>query len=522
MRANVRQMSWSVALVLALAPACETTGGGGDGGPADVIADTTPTDTTADAGGLDPAWRACQAPSDCAVIEVGCCDHCNGGEVASVNAAYTEQAKAALSPPAGTCPGQCTLLGCAPEVPTCDGGTCGHVPDPAWLAGCEGLGEADCAAAPSCIALTGTPIDTYCAGESAPTFGGCAGNDPPLTCGGALTCGEDPATGTKLVFPSTCLPKGWTACEAVCEEPPSCEGLHAEECAATDGCTPYSGQLIDDPCTPPGIDSPTSFAACGPDPGGCDAVITCGTNPGTGTVMLFPSGCLPPGWEPCDTSGCSSPGCEDLGAEACAADPACMALLGAPYEDVCNDDYSTWMTVFAGCMDQVGCGDAETCARDPETGVQLVFPSTCTPAGWGACDGYPCPVGACAAGTETPIAKMCVRGTPGADGETIAEGAPLQVMVFPKDCWSSSCTTVHEASCAIAGGEPFTVSGGFCLEPTGEGACTPDCSGGGFTTCESEEGLVAGDHAVSLGDLSVTFTVPSVVPFGGICAGSPF
>ena len=53
------------------------------------------------------------------------------------------------------------------------------------------------------------------------------------------------------------------------------------------------------------------------------------------------------------------------------------------------------------------------------------------------------------------------------------------------------------------------------------GGCTPDCSGGGTPVCDSAP-LAAGDYTATLGGLSVAFTVPSTLPFGGACDGDPF
>jgi hypothetical protein len=70
----------------------------------------------------------------------------------------------------------------------------------------------------------------------------------------------------------------------------------------------------------------------------------------------------------------------------------------------------------------------------------------------------------------------------------------------------------------------FAVEGHFCLAGVSGpgGGCTPDCSGGGHADCESATTLTAGQHTVTLGNLSVTVTVPSMLPFGGSCDGSPF
>ena len=82
-------------------------------------------------------WTACQADADCKLVEMGCCDHCNGGWVISVHrdhasaasAAHHEKCAATIEPEgdeygtsiSGT---SCTELGCVSRA-KCDDGTCG-------------------------------------------------------------------------------------------------------------------------------------------------------------------------------------------------------------------------------------------------------------------------------------------------------------------------------------------------------------------------------------------------------------
>jgi hypothetical protein len=40
----------------------------------------------------DDAMFACASAADCVVLEMGCCDHCNGGWLLSVNRMHAEQA----------------------------------------------------------------------------------------------------------------------------------------------------------------------------------------------------------------------------------------------------------------------------------------------------------------------------------------------------------------------------------------------------------------------------------------------
>ncbi|MFZ4579779.1 MAG: hypothetical protein ACOYOB_15420 [Myxococcota bacterium] len=120
--------------------------------------------------------------------------------------------------------------------------------------------------------------------------------------------------------------------------------------------------------------------------------------------------------------------------------------------------------------------------------------------------------------------KLCVRGTVIESGEELKVGDPVQATVYPKGCFSSSCTQAVTAACGItmtAGS--LQVSAEFCLKDTSVpgGGCTADCSGGSFATCNAGV-WTAGTHVVSMGDQQVSVTVPSTLPFGGTCAGSQF
>ena len=125
--------------------------------------------------------------------------------------------------------------------------------------------------------------------------------------------------------------------------------------------------------------------------------------------------------------------------------------------------------------------------------------------------------------SDTPIARLCVRGdqTGGGTGEPLVAGGTVRFQVFPKGCHSSSCTKIVEASCAVQKneGNVITLGGKFCLGSTGGTVCTPDCSGGGFGSC-SAAGVAAGQYTAKLGTLEVAFEVPSTLPSGGACAGT--
>lgn len=81
-------------------------------------------------------WNHCQEDSDCVVVELGCCDHCNGGRVVVSNIEYVENVKEVMGDDCEWYQG-CTLMACAPYVPYCDGGTCYAEQDPDWGADTE-------------------------------------------------------------------------------------------------------------------------------------------------------------------------------------------------------------------------------------------------------------------------------------------------------------------------------------------------------------------------------------------------
>lgn len=213
--------------------------------------------------------------------------------------------------------------------------------------------------------------------------------------------------------------------------------------------------------------------------------------------------------------------CAGLDEAACAATPACRPQLGAPAAEYCIDDLSHWRTVYGGCQRvDIACGEAETCAIRPGDGQRFVFPDTCTPAGWAACEPDACTApAACAVGSLADIGSLCVRGTPAGAMERLEAGR-VTLQVFPAGCFSSSCTRRLDIACRV--GPDLQVSAGFCLaaEPEPE-ACTDDCGGGGSAECFATD-VADGTHTATLGDLSLTFEVPSLLPAGGQCVGDRF
>ncbi len=65
----------------------------------------------------------CSAPADCVIVELVCCDACNGGTAVAVRADMATSVRDTYSE---TCPNDvaCTELGCAPTVADCVADVC--------------------------------------------------------------------------------------------------------------------------------------------------------------------------------------------------------------------------------------------------------------------------------------------------------------------------------------------------------------------------------------------------------------
>jgi len=68
---------------------------------------------------LDPELTSCAADEECAVVQLGCCDHCNGGIAVATNLQSEEEVRDAFSETCGTTYA-CTLVGCPPLLPVCN------------------------------------------------------------------------------------------------------------------------------------------------------------------------------------------------------------------------------------------------------------------------------------------------------------------------------------------------------------------------------------------------------------------
>jgi hypothetical protein len=125
--------------------------------------------------------------------------------------------------------------------------------------------------------------------------------------------------------------------------------------------------------------------------------------------------------------------------------------------------------------------------------------------------------GGAASCAEPPIGQICLLGRQVSDGQILSVGDQLRIELRPLGCYSSSCTEVVRADCAlqtVEGG--YVVTGGLCLASTGDGVCTADCGGGGVAECTTEP-LVEGSYWLTFGDFQLQFNVPSALPAGGRC-----
>jgi len=193
----------------------------GDVAPPDTMsADAKPTDAgmPSDTGfppGVDPeqAWFECESDDQCVVLEMGCCDHCNGGWLMTLNEIYAAEALATYKEK--DCEGiLCTKMACSQKEGVCVDGMCQtQVVTMPWM--CPMMDEAQCESNIMCIAHYGAPSEEVCVGDYSNWMGVFAACTPvpldPPACGDAETCAVNDQDGTKLTFSDTCVPPGWTA-----------------------------------------------------------------------------------------------------------------------------------------------------------------------------------------------------------------------------------------------------------------------------------------------------------------------
>lgn len=76
-----------------------------------------------DQSDIDPIHTDCSGGETCVVVELGCCDHCNGGRAVAVAASAAD---AVLDAYGEVCRGDvgCTLMGCPPILAECEEAVC--------------------------------------------------------------------------------------------------------------------------------------------------------------------------------------------------------------------------------------------------------------------------------------------------------------------------------------------------------------------------------------------------------------
>jgi hypothetical protein len=72
---------------------------------------------------IDPMYTDCSGGEACVIVQLGCCDHCNGGAAVSVTAgsetAVMDAYGQSCRPPVA-----CTEMACAPRIAECEAGVC--------------------------------------------------------------------------------------------------------------------------------------------------------------------------------------------------------------------------------------------------------------------------------------------------------------------------------------------------------------------------------------------------------------
>ena len=84
------------------------------------------------AANISGAAIACTKNEDRVVVELGCCDHCNGGRVVAVNSKYVEEVENDYKDDCSDVHA-CTMRACPGELPRCRDGECEHYTDTSWL-----------------------------------------------------------------------------------------------------------------------------------------------------------------------------------------------------------------------------------------------------------------------------------------------------------------------------------------------------------------------------------------------------
>ena len=228
---------------------------------------------------LEPSWITCDAASDCVLVEAACCDHCNSGQLVSVNSENASSVEALKQ--TGCNDVMCTLLGCAAKVAICQDGACAYK-DKETLA-CSALDQAACAAESACGPIMGAPAEPVCAGNYdawLSEYAGCKTSDGG--CGDAESCAIHPGSGDVMIFPNTCTPDGWMPVDCC---PPTWFSSCGDPVCGPDSSAPAGTEACGE--------GMTLGQACGEEGATCDASLGCGAVAvcATGDPTLKPEGC---------------------------------------------------------------------------------------------------------------------------------------------------------------------------------------------------------------------------------------
>jgi hypothetical protein len=198
---------------------------------------------------------------------------------------------------------------------------------------CAHFSSDNCATAMNCQSLSGQPISDD---------SGCLAPNRVVACGTKVGCAATPtratdASGNDWIFPTNCIPAGWTDA--------SDKGTRFDACSSANGAGGSGGAEAD------------------------------------GSTSTDPP--LP-----------DSTACGQLTLATCATGMNCQALSGQLLSTMsaCLNPYT-----LVACGTMVGCSPTATRAVDKD-GHDWVFPSTCIPAGWTNASGLgtrfdPCPAG---------------------------------------------------------------------------------------------------------------------------------
>jgi hypothetical protein len=88
--------------------------------------DRGPAEPAPAAGGIDER-QACTADADCVAVEIGCCDHCNGGTVVGVHRRFAARIREQYADRARCRDTTCTEMACGEPPPALckEGVVCG-------------------------------------------------------------------------------------------------------------------------------------------------------------------------------------------------------------------------------------------------------------------------------------------------------------------------------------------------------------------------------------------------------------